>query len=166
MGSLQAQEMARLTDLDTALRWHLQSNHHPSVALSMLEPCKQAIAAFFGASAYKPIPLPDGMTWRGQDAAPADAIVAGFHLEAFLDCEDDDEEGGWFDAMTGEPAKHDEDCLTLCDIPNGEKCRSLHSCWCSRACEEHTKADDDEIYQMHHDASDHVGPGPCRCNNG
>ena len=48
-------------------------------------------------------------------------------------CAEHDEESDWFDAMTGEPAEHDEDCITFCDVPEGEKCRALHSCWCSDA---------------------------------
>ena len=84
MGSLQAQEMARLTDLDTALRWHLQSNHYPPVPLSMLKPCKAAIEAFQDEDWDREIPL-NGTTYKGRiTTAPARAIVEQHHLQAFI----------------------------------------------------------------------------------
>jgi hypothetical protein len=27
--------------------------------------------------------------------------------------------------------EHDDDCATQCPVPEGEKCRIGHSCWCS-----------------------------------
>lgn len=27
--------------------------------------------------------------------------------------------------------EHDEECITLCEVPKREKCRVGHSCWCS-----------------------------------
>lgn len=88
MGYLSASEMVETmgsTDIDTALIWHLTSNHYPPVPTTMVEPCKQAITAFVEHDRDRAIPLPDGVFWRGQNVAPAWAIVEGHHLEAFID---------------------------------------------------------------------------------
>lgn len=90
MGSLQAQEMAALADIDTALAWHLRSNHYPPVPLTMVEPCKQAIDAYWELDLDREIKLPDGVLYRGSETAPARAIIINHHLEAW--CEDDEDD--------------------------------------------------------------------------
>lgn len=85
MGALQASEMAALADTDTALMWHLQHNHFPAVPLSMLPVCKDAIELANNGESERSVTLPDGTTWRGQDAAPAWAIIEAHHLEPWLD---------------------------------------------------------------------------------
>ena len=81
----------------------LQNNHYPPVPLTMIEPCIEAIEAINEMEYDKLIKLPiDGLdrngepfqiTWRGQDHAPAWAIVEGHHLDAWLahawDCDCD-----------------------------------------------------------------------------
>ena len=84
MGRLQASEMARLTDIDTALSWHLQSNHYPPVPLSMVGPCKRAIVAYRAEDYDRAIRLPKGVSYRGSKTAPASAIIEQHHLDAFL----------------------------------------------------------------------------------
>ena len=88
MGSLQANEMASMADLDTALLWHLRSNHYPPVPASMIEPCKQAIDAYWDEDYHREIELPDGITYRGEPTCSAREIVIGHHLEAWLPEED------------------------------------------------------------------------------
>lgn len=83
MGYSSAREMIEHADL--ALVWHLRGNHYPPVPLSMVEPCKAAILAVLDNDSKQEITLPDGVLWRGQDTAPAWAIVEGHHLEAFVD---------------------------------------------------------------------------------
>ena len=87
MGRMQAEEMAQLTDLDTALSWHLRSNHYPPIPLSMLAACKAAIAAY-DSETDTDILLPLGVRWRGQVKAPASAIISEYHLGSFLTRED------------------------------------------------------------------------------
>ena len=89
MGSLQAREMAELTDLDTALTWHLRTNHYPPVPLTMLEPCKQAIDAYWEDDLDKAIDL-NGSFYRGEPFAPAREIIIAHHLDAW--CSDAEEE--------------------------------------------------------------------------
>lgn len=84
MGYQSARDMAELTDLRTAIGWHLSSNHYPPVPSDMVEPCIQAIEAYELESPDYLIDLPDGTSWRGETSAPAWAIVEGHHLDAFL----------------------------------------------------------------------------------
>lgn len=99
MGSLQAQEFAALTNageitLQQSLRWHLRSNHYPPVPESMIDPCIEAIAIveqsqYGDASRDDHVALPDGITWKGQESAPAWAIVESHHLESFINWEEE-----------------------------------------------------------------------------
>ena len=89
MGSLQAQEMAEMLSMEDALAWHLRSNHYPPVPLSMIQPCMDAIEAGLDEDWNRLIHL-NGSSWRGQDYAPAYAIIEGHHLDAWLEL---DEEG-------------------------------------------------------------------------
>ena len=84
MGSLQASEMASMADLDTALLWHLRSNHYPPVPAIMIEPCKQAIDAYGEEDYRREIELPDGVEFRGSTTCEASDLVRGLHLEAWL----------------------------------------------------------------------------------
>jgi hypothetical protein len=84
MGRLQADEMARLTDLDTALAWHLRYNHYPPVPSMMLDCCKLAIRAIQEEDWDREIELPKGVSYKGHATAPARAIVEQHHLESFI----------------------------------------------------------------------------------
>ena len=102
MGALQATEMAEMLDSRTAMAWHLQSNHYPPVPSSMIDPCLEAIDAGLDEDWDRLIQLPfDGVdrngepfqiTWRGQDKAPAWAIIEGHHLEPWLELDEPWEE--------------------------------------------------------------------------
>lgn len=84
MGSLQAHEMAEMTDLETALRWHLGSNHYPPVPKTMVQPCADAIEAVNNLDYNKDIELPNGVLYKGLTFAPACVIVEQHHLEAWI----------------------------------------------------------------------------------
>jgi hypothetical protein len=90
MGSIQAMEMAEMLDMDDALAWHLRSNHFPPIPLSMIEPCKEAIQAALEGDWLRLISLPEGVGYKGLTVAPADAIIAQHHLDAWVEL---DEEG-------------------------------------------------------------------------
>ncbi len=95
MGALSASDFNEqvkngLASLDQALIWHLRSNHYPPIPLSMLEPCKQAIEAGNAGEWDKQIELPAGVSWRGQNTAPAGQIIEAHHLDSFLDSDDND----------------------------------------------------------------------------
>ena len=76
-------------DLETAIGYHLQGNHYPPVPLSMVEPCIQAINAYWEDDYNKMIELPEGVTYRGgATSAPAYAIIENHHLDSWLPQED------------------------------------------------------------------------------
>ena len=75
-------------DLETSIGWHLQGNHYPPVPLSMVEPCIEAIDAYWDEDYNKLIEMPKGVSYRGSNFAPASAIVEQHHLDAWLpNCE-------------------------------------------------------------------------------
>jgi hypothetical protein len=71
--------------VDTLLAHHLQHNHYPPVPLTMLETCKTAIDLAIEDDWYALVPLPDGITYRGQDHAPVHEIVKQHHLDHFIE---------------------------------------------------------------------------------
>ena len=89
MGSLQATEMAELTDIDTALAWHLRANHYPPVPLEMVAVCKEAIELCNEGLENNTVDLPLGTRYRNDTYAPAWAIVDAHHLHPWLDSEEE-----------------------------------------------------------------------------
>jgi hypothetical protein len=71
-------------DLEMALSIHLRSNHYPPAPLSMVETCVQAIDAYWEEDYNKLIEMPEGVSYRGNNYAPASAIAEQFHLDAWL----------------------------------------------------------------------------------
>ena len=71
-------------DLETSIAIHLQANHYPPVPTSMVEPCIAAIDAYYDEDYQRLIELPEPITWRDQNSAPASAIVEAHHLDAWL----------------------------------------------------------------------------------
>lgn len=93
MGRTQAQDMVNMVDPETALRWHLQSNHYPPVPESMVAPCQKAIALATEEKWDELIDLPEGVRYKqgeGGNKAPVRALIENYHLQDFLPT---DEEG-------------------------------------------------------------------------
>ena len=88
MGYSTALDLSNELDIEVAIGYHLQGNHYPPVPLSMVEPCIEAIDAFYDEDYNREIALPEGVLWRGQVTAPASAIVDAHHLNAWLPEED------------------------------------------------------------------------------
>ena len=84
MGYNTALDLSTELDLEVAIGYHLQGNHYPPVPLSMVEPCIEAIDAFYDEDYNREIALPEGVSWRGQVTAPASAIIEQHHLDAWL----------------------------------------------------------------------------------
>ena len=93
MGSNMATEMADGTldelgihlDIETQIGIHLSANHYPPVPKSMVQPCIEAIDAVNDLGLWNAdIQLPEPITWRGLNTAPASAIIEAHHLEAWL----------------------------------------------------------------------------------
>lgn len=68
---------------EDAIRSHLVYNHYPPVPVVMAEPCIEAIDAYWEAELDRLIKLPSGVSWKGQDSAPAYALINSHHLEAW-----------------------------------------------------------------------------------
>ena len=88
MGYNTALDLSNELDIEVAIGYHLQGNHYPPVPLSMVEPCIEAIDAFYDEDYNREIALPEGVLWRGQVTAPASAIIEQHHLDAWLPEED------------------------------------------------------------------------------
>ena len=87
MGSNFATDLAELDlglSLEDSIAIHLSSNHYPPVPRSMVQPCIDAIDAYYDEDYQRLIDLPAPITWRDQNTAPASAIVDAHHLEAWL----------------------------------------------------------------------------------
>lgn len=94
MGHITAVGLAEELSLEAGLAYHLQANHYPPVPVAMVDACIDAIDAYHAEDFQKLIKLPEGITWRGENFAPAHEIVDAHHLDAWLphswdcDCSD------------------------------------------------------------------------------
>jgi hypothetical protein len=93
MGSNMANEMASgvLDDMgihipiEQQIAIQLRSNHYPPVPLSMVQPCIEAIDAVNDLGLWDlEIPMPEGITYKDKDTAPAHAIISQHHLDAWI----------------------------------------------------------------------------------
>lgn len=84
MGYNTALDLAQELDLESAIGYHLQGNHYPPVPLSMVQPCIDAIDAYYEDDFNKEIEMPEGVFYKGRTTAPAWAIIEQHHLNAWL----------------------------------------------------------------------------------
>ena len=84
MGYTTALDLSNELDLEVALGYHLQGNHYPPVPLSMVQPCIDAIDAYYEEDFDRAIEMPEGVSYKGQTHAPAWAIIEQHHLGAWL----------------------------------------------------------------------------------
>jgi len=92
MGRLSLEAMLEVTDLDTALAWHLRSNLYPAVPDMMVPHAKRAIEAVRDGHPERPVALalPSGAYARlyhgrtAYTAPPAGVLVEVLHLDAFV----------------------------------------------------------------------------------
>jgi hypothetical protein len=75
-------------DMESGIAMHLRVNHYPPVPVSMVQPCIDAIDAYWEDSIERRIDLPEGVLWRGETSAPAWAIIESHHLESW--CQEDE----------------------------------------------------------------------------
>ena len=90
MGSNMAYELADSDlSMERAIGYHLQGNHYPPVPLSMVQPCLDAIQAYWEDELNREIAMPEGVSYRGRDTAPAWAIIEQHHLDAWISHEEE-----------------------------------------------------------------------------
>jgi len=92
MGSNFANDLATMPELgmESAIAMHLRGNHYPPVPLSMVQPCIEAIDAYWEDDYNRLIEMPEGVSWRGESHAPAWAVIESHHLDAW--CQEDEYE--------------------------------------------------------------------------
>jgi hypothetical protein len=91
MGSVTAIGLAESElDLEKQLAYHLQGNHYPPVPLSMVQPCIDAIDAAYDEDYDREIAMPEGVSYKGSNVAPAWAIIEQHHLDWFITPVDED----------------------------------------------------------------------------
>ena len=112
MGYTTALDLAEELSLEAGLAYHLQGNHYPPVPVSMVQPCIDAIDAFYDEEYSREINLPEGVFWRGQSSCPASAIVDAHHLEAWLPQYDDQRPWWRVIKITRHPQLNDIKCQT------------------------------------------------------
>ena len=80
--------------LEEQIGFHLRSNLYPPVPLSMVQPCVDAINAYWNDVPDAAIEMPSGVYYRSSNYAPAHAIVEQHRLDPWLDSDDyyEDEE--------------------------------------------------------------------------
>ena len=75
-------------DLETQILYHLKSNHYPPVPSEMVQPCIDAIDAYYEEDYQRMIDMPKvgdfQITYRGSTQAPASAIIEQHHLSFWL----------------------------------------------------------------------------------
>ena len=102
MGSITALGIQdTVLDLETQLAYHLQGNHYPPVPLSMVQPCIEAIDAYYDEDYDRFIAMPEGVFYKGMSHAPASAIVDQHHLSWFIDPVEDSNEDAGFEEWLG-----------------------------------------------------------------
>ena len=90
-------------DLETQIAYHLQGNHYPPVPLSMVQPCIEAIDAYYDNDAMRFIAMPEGVFYKGMSHALAWAIIEQHHLDFWLPQDDEyyGEEDAGFESGLG-----------------------------------------------------------------
>jgi hypothetical protein len=85
MGYQSAWEMAHAVDLDTALGWHLTSNHYPPIPSAMIPVAKEAISKALDNDWDAEVDLRGICTFQDRLTASVGDLVAYMHLNAFVD---------------------------------------------------------------------------------
>jgi hypothetical protein len=83
MGRIQAEEMALLTDLETAVSWHLKTNHYPPVHHAFLPVALEAIELANQGDWDFVQEYPNGIQ------RTVAHTVEGLHLDTYINCDED-----------------------------------------------------------------------------
>ena len=78
--------------IEAQINMHLQYNFYPPITSSMVQPCIDAIDAYMDDDIYREIEMPQGVSYRGSDFAPAYAIVEQHRLGPWCEVIDWDDE--------------------------------------------------------------------------
>lgn len=80
--------------IESQIAIHLRSNFYPPIPLSMVQPCVDAINAYWNDVPDASIEMPQGVSYRSSNYAPAHAIVEQYRLDSWLESDEyyEDEE--------------------------------------------------------------------------
>ena len=92
MGSMTAMGLAEnarngLGSLRLNVACHLQSNHYPSLPLSLVPVALRAIRYANKEQWHKRVRMPKNLSFRGMRLAPVGDLIESLHLEFFLNPE-------------------------------------------------------------------------------
>jgi hypothetical protein len=87
MGSTFARDLATMSGLSmqAAIEIHLTGNFYPPVPASMVQPCIDAIDAYWEDDIDRFIAMPDGVFYKGMSHAPAYAIIEQHRLHPWME---------------------------------------------------------------------------------
>lgn len=89
MGRMTADALTELNiSLQQQIEIHLRGNFYPPVPLSMVQPCLDAIEAYYDENSDKEIAMPKGISYKGSNVAPAWAIIEEHRLDSWLEGEE------------------------------------------------------------------------------
>ena len=90
MGKMFATELSAMDTmpLEQQINLHLQYNFYPPIPSSMVQPCIEAINAYWNEDIYAEIEMPQGVSYRGSNFAPAHAIVEQHRLDSWLESDE------------------------------------------------------------------------------
>jgi hypothetical protein len=93
MGRMTADALAELDmPLERQIEIHLTGNFYPPIPKFMAVPCVMAINACWEEDSDRLIDMPEGVSYKGSDSAPAWAIVEQHRLDSWLQMDGDDDE--------------------------------------------------------------------------
>jgi hypothetical protein len=85
MGSAYAEGLTEIgLTLEEQILVHLTSNHYPPVPRVMVETCIEAIDKANEGEWDQMVPMPEGVTYKGETEAPVHAIVEQHHLDFWI----------------------------------------------------------------------------------
>ncbi len=85
MGSVYAEGLTEIgLTLEEQILVHLTSNHYPPVPKVMVETCIEAIDKANEGEWDEMVPMPEGVTYKGETEAPVRAIVEQHHLDFWI----------------------------------------------------------------------------------
>ena len=88
-------------DLETQILYHLKGNFYPPVPAEMVQPCIDAIDAYYAEDHSRMIDMPMvgdfQILYKNSTQAPAWAIVENHHLEFWIQLEEPEYDGGFYD---------------------------------------------------------------------
>ncbi len=96
MGRMNALGMAAEVDggnvvLNSALHWHLTSNHYPPMPVELVSVAEEAIEKADEGEWEHEIEIPDGINFRGRYIVTVSEAVEVMHLDSFLSLDEDEE---------------------------------------------------------------------------